>query len=312
VQKPFELLVAGEINPDLILSDPNLEARFGQTETLVKEAALTIGSSSVIFACGAARLGLKTAFIGVVGKDLFGEFMLQAMATRGIDTSPVILDAQQQTGMSVILNRGPDRAILTHLGSMNALRASDLSDDLLSKTAHLHISSYFLQTKLQPGLPSLLHRAHSLGLTVSLDTNWDPKEAWKGLNELLPLTDIFLPNQNEALAISGSADIEQALGVLSKVCPTVAIKLGREGAIAQHGKEIIRLPALPVRVVDTVGAGDSFDAGFLFGRLQGWDLESSLALGIVYGSLSTTKPGGTDGQPNLEEALQALPKILSS
>ncbi|HEY44693.1 MAG TPA: carbohydrate kinase family protein, partial [Anaerolineae bacterium] len=184
----YDVLVAGELNPDLILSDPNLEPQFGQVEVMVETAELTIGSSSAIFACGAARLGLKVIFIGVVGEDMFGRFMLNALEQRGVDMSSVIISPTQKTGLSVILSRGTDRAILTHSGAISVLQSEMVIDDLLKKARHLHVASYFLQTDLQPGLADLFRRARSLGLTTSLDTNWDPTGAWAGIDAILPLT----------------------------------------------------------------------------------------------------------------------------
>ena len=180
----FDLLVAGEINPDLILTG-DVNPEFGQVEKLLDSASLTVGSSSAIFACGAARLGLKVAFIGVCGDDIFGRFMFDEMQNRGVDVSHVIITKGGQTGLSVLLNRGVDRAILTHPGLIAALRASDIPDVLLQNTRHLHVASYFLQTNLQPDLPALFRRARRLGLTTSLDTNYDPTELWVGFDELL-------------------------------------------------------------------------------------------------------------------------------
>ena len=305
----FDILVAGEINPDLILSG-NVIPEFGQVEQLVDSADLTVGSSSAIFACGAARLGLKVAFVGVCGADIFGRFMLDELSRRGVDVAAVIVDPDQPTGLSVILNRpggAPGgRAILTHLGAINRLRAGQVPRALLQKTRHLHVASYFLQTALRPGLPELFQRAHAFGLTTSLDTNWDPSGAWSGFGELLGQVDVFLPNQNEAMAISGASTLETALQILGGKCRVVAVKCGREGALACQEGKIIRAAALPVQVVDTVGAGDSFDAGFLFGWLKGWSLEKALALASACGSLSTRAAGGTSAQPGLEEAMQYL------
>jgi sugar/nucleoside kinase (ribokinase family) len=301
----FDILVAGEINPDLILSG-DVTPEFGQVEKLVDSAVLTIGSSSAIFACGAARLGLKVAFVGLCGEDIFGRFMLNELSRRGVDVSGVMVDPAQQTGLSVILNRGVQggRAILTHLGAISRLKAEQVSDRLLQKSRHLHVASYFLQTALQPGLPELFQRAHKLGLTVSLDTNWDPSGEWRGFDELLSQTDAFLPNQNEALAISDATSLEAALHFLGQRSRVVTIKCGEEGALACQGDEIARVPALPVQVVDTVGAGDSFDAGFLYGWLNGWSLDKSLALAAACGSLSTRAAGGTSAQPTLDEAMK--------
>lgn len=301
--KSYDILVAGEINPDLVLTGDVIPA-FGQAEQLVNSASFSIGSSSAIFACGAARLGLRVGFVGICGDDLFGHFMLDEMARRQVDTAPVIVDPSVQTGMSVILSAPSDRAILTNIGSMDRLRADQVTDEVLARSRHLHIASYFLQTALQPGLPELFGRAHMLGLTTSLDPNWDPSGKWSGFDELLPYVDVFLPNQNEAMALSGATNIEQALADLTEKCPRVGIKLGPQGAIAGDGSESVFSPALKVNVVDTTGAGDSFDGGFLYGFLNGWDLERSLKLGIACGSLSTRKAGGTTAQATLEEALQ--------
>jgi len=299
--KLFDLLVAGEINPDLILTG-DVEPVFGQAEKLIDSADLEVGSSSAIFACGAARLGLKVAFAGVCGDDLFGRFMLAEMTKRDIDISHTIIDPALQTGLSVILNRGVDRAILTHPGCIAALRAGQVTDDLMEQCLHLHVASYFLQTALQPGLPDLFTRAHTLGLTTSLDPNWDPSGEWRNLDALLRLVDVFLPNAAEARALSGAATVEAALDDLGRICNTVAGKLGEKGAIAVRAGRHARAPAPQVTVVDTVGAGDSFNAGFLYGWLKGWALEEALQLGAACGSLSTRAAGGPAAQPSLDEA----------
>jgi sugar/nucleoside kinase (ribokinase family) len=301
----FDILVAGEINPDLILTG-DVSPEFGQVEKLVDSAVLTIGSSSVIFACGAARLGLRVAFIGVCGDDIFGRFMLDEMQKRGVDVSKVSFRSDGQTGLSIILNRGTDRAILTHTGLIAALRTSDISDALLQNTRHLHVASYFLQTNLQPDLPGLFRRARAFGLTTSLDTNYDPSESWAGFDELLSVTNVFLPNEKELLSLSREATLDLAIDKLESNVETLAIKLGAEGALGVCGGEKIRVVSIPVNVVDTVGAGDSFDAGFLYGYLNGWTLEKSLRLGCICGGLSTQRAGGTEGQPVLEEALAYL------
>lgn len=298
----FDILVAGEINPDLILTG-DVKPEFDQVEKLVDSAVLTVGSSSAIFACGAARLGLKVAFIGVCGDDVFGRFMLDEMQKRHVDVSNVIV-REGQTGLSVILVSGADRAILTHTGLIAALKASDITDGLLCQARHLHVASYFLQTNLQPGLFGLFQRARQLGLTTSLDTNYDPSEKWVGVNELLSVTNVFLPNKKEATSLVGMADIETAADRLGQRVETLAVKLGAEGAIGVHASQKVKVASIPVKVVDTVGAGDSFNAGFLYGYLHQWGLTKSLRLACVCGALSTQKAGGTEAQPTLDEAMK--------
>ena len=301
----FDILVAGEINPDLILTG-DVNPEFGQVEKLIDSASLTIGSSSAIFACGAARLGLRIAFIGVCGDDIFGRFMLDEMQKRGVEVSQVLVRKDGQTGLSLILNRGADRAILTYPGLIPALRASDIPNEILKAARHLHVASYFLQTNLQPDLPALFRRAHTFGLTTSLDTNYDPTELWTGFDELLSVTNVFLPNEKEALSLARESTIDLAVKHLRSKVETVAIKLGAEGALGVCNGERARVASVPVEVVDTVGAGDSFDAGFLYGYLNEWSLEKSLQFACVCGSLSTQHAGGTDGQPTLAVAMTFL------
>jgi sugar/nucleoside kinase (ribokinase family) len=303
--KPYDILVAGEINPDLILTG-DVVPEFGQVEKLVDSASLTIGSSSAIFASGAARLGLKVVFIGVCGNDVFGRFMLDEMEKRGVDVSNVIIREGEPTGLSVILNQGTDRAILTHSGSIAALQASEISDALLQRARHLHVASYFLQKNLQRDLPGLFGRARAMGLTTSLDTNYDPSELWTGFDELLAVTNVFLPNEKEALSLSGESRTDLAGDALGSKVETLAIKLGAEGALGVCNGEKVQVASIPVNVADTVGAGDSFDAGFLYGYLNGWPLEKSLQLACICGALSTQRAGGTKGQPTLSEALASL------
>ena len=305
MKKPFDILVAGEINPDLILTG-DVKPEFDQVEKLVTSATLTVGSSSVIFACGAARLGLRVAFIGVCGDDVFGRFMLAEMQKRNVNVDHVIIRTAGQTGLSVILNREADRAILTHPGLIADLQASDIADSLLAQTRHLHVASYFLQTKLQPDLPALFQRAHALGLSTSLDTNYDPSEKWMGFDDLFAITNVFLPNEAEAKSLTGAENVEEAANRLGSKVEALALKLGKDGALGISKSQRVRVESIPAKVVDTVGAGDSFDAGFIYGYLNGWELKKSLQLACVCGALSTQRAGGTEGQPTLQEALAFL------
>lgn len=305
--KKYDLLVIGEINPDLILRGADVVPRFGQAEKMVDEAVMTIGSSSAIMACAASRLGLHTAFLGVVGDDPFGRFMLGAMQERGVDTAHCLVDEALATGVSVVLSQGEDRAILTHLGAISALRAEQIDPSLLDRARHLHVGGYFLLDDLRPDLPALFRSARQAGLSTSLDTNWDPRDTWNGgLESLLRYTDVLLPNAAEAMRISGTSDVEDALAALSRSVPTLGVKLGGAGGRAVRGAERVFADALEVEVVDTTGAGDTFDAGFLYGYLNGWTLEEALRLACACGSLSTRAPGGTEAQPTLEEARAAL------
>jgi sugar/nucleoside kinase (ribokinase family) len=303
--RPFDIIVVGELNADLILSG-DVDPAFGQVEKLVSSADLTVGSSAGIFACGAARLGLRVAFSGLLGADTFGSFMRQSLAERGVDPRGVRFDPALASGLSVILSRGNDRAILTYPGSIPLLSYADIDLDLLGQARHLHLGSYYLLDRLRPDVPRLFAEAHRRGLTVSIDTNYDPLLEWDGgVREALAGADLFFPNETELLAISRKADLRAGMQAIASLGPGVIVKRGAAGAAGLWRGETREAGSIPVRVADTVGAGDSFDAGFLAGFLRpepGWGFETCLRLGCICGALSTRKPGGTQAQPTLEEA----------
>lgn len=303
----FDIVAVGEINADLILTG-DVTPAFGQAEKLLSDARLFIGSSAAIFACGAARLGLRTAIIGKVGRDIFGRFMVDALNQRGVDTSGVVVDPNIPTGLSVILCKGADRAILTFPGTISALRYSEISLPLVRAARHLHLASFFLLDGLRPDVPRLFEEARRSGATVSMDTNFDPAETWNGgVREALRHVDVFLPNAVEARGVAGTGSTDAAINWLAASDRLVAVKLGEQGAAAKQGATPAISQAAPaVEVVDAVGAGDSFDAGFVFGFLSGWDPRRSLELGVTCGSLSTRKAGGADAQPDLAEAMRFI------
>ncbi len=301
----LDLLVLGDVNPDLVLRG-DVRPAFGQVEQLV-EHTLVVGGSGAITACGAARLGLRTALCGVVGDDPFGAFMVGALSERGVGTAGIVTGGRGPTGLSVILSDGTDRAILTSPGTVEALSADDVDLDLVRSARHVHVSSYFLQRSLRPGLASLFEEAHRAGATTSVDPNWDASGGWDDwLLELLPHTDVFLPNAAEAIAIARVEVAEDAARTLGTHGGIVAVKLGEIGAVAAQGDELVHTGAPRVDVVDAVGAGDSFDAGFIAGLLASWPLSRCLGLAVACGALSTRAVGGTGGQPTMAEALEAL------
>lgn len=312
MEREFDLLVIGEINPDLVLTG-DVAPAFGQVEKMADDALLTVGSSSCIFACGAARLGLRTAFIGKVGDDDFGRFMRTQLSQRGVDVSGIKVDPRLKTGLSVILSSGDDRAILTYGGSIHELRLEDIDLGFLPRARHLHIGSFYMLDHLRRHAPDLFSQAHAQGLSTSLDTNYDPSERWQGgLQETLPVTDVFFPNKTELLAISGETSLDGALAKLAQGERIVAAKLGAQGGVARQGAQQVSAPALKVNLVDTTGAGDSFDAGFIYAFLSGWDLAPALQMACVCGSLSTRASGGVEAQATLEEALQVIASLHQS
>ncbi|HEX7398229.1 MAG TPA: carbohydrate kinase family protein, partial [Candidatus Limnocylindrales bacterium] len=247
--RDIDVLVLGEINPDVVVRATDPTPSFGQVERFVDSIDLVIGSSSAIFACGAARLGLRTAFVGVVGDDPMGRFMLDALRARGVDVAGCRVDRDAPTGASVILTSGSDRAILTAPGTMPLLRDEDIPEALVARARHVHVGSVFQLDALRPRLAARLAAAHRAGLTTSADCNWDPRETWDGgLWEILRDTDVFLPNAAEATRITGTTDVEAAARALVAAGPrVVAVKCGTDGAIAvARDGTLTRVPSLAV------------------------------------------------------------------
>jgi sugar/nucleoside kinase (ribokinase family) len=290
----FDITIAGELNLDLILYGFP-ESLPPERELLASDMSLTLGSSSAIVAHNLAALGSKVGFTSCVGIDDFGKVALDRLGAIGVDVSTVATLANEKTGLTVILPREKWRNILTYPGTIAKLTEQLLNFEFLSSARHFHVSSYFLQTGLQPFIPELLNRLKAAGLTVSLDTNDDPTDQWRnGIEQILPLIDVFLPNEREAMKVTQTSSLEQAIAKLSEIVPLVVVKLGSSGAMAFRGTERVKSPAIKTDCVDPVGAGDSFDAGFLHAFVRGEELAACLESGNLAGALSVTRPGGTE------------------
>lgn len=298
----LDLLVIGDVNPDVIVSSPGLQPQFGQVEQLVDSACLVLGGSAAITAVGAARLGLRVGICGVVGADDLGQLMMVRLVGAGVDVEHLRSDTATPTGMSVIINRGDDRAVLTATGTISSLSPDDLAA-LPDRTArHVHAASYYLMSQeFRSALPREFGRFRAARVTTSLDTNWDPEGRWN-LAALLAETNIFLPNEAELTAIARSPILSRAIEALSENTCDVVVKRGDQGGVARVGGRSFRvLRTPPVDFVDAVGAGDTFNAGYLSGLLLERDAARCLAMGVIAGTLSTAASGGTDAQPSLDE-----------
>jgi len=291
----FDVTVAGELNLDLILYGVPEELP-RERELLAERMMLTLGGSSSIVAHNLAALGNRVGFQSRIGDDRFGQIALEQLQQSGVDVSRVRrVTGATKTGLTVILQRQAWRNIVTYAGTIAELCWEDLDLDYLADSRHFHLCSYYLQRALRPRVGELFQRLKSSGLTLSLDTNDDPDDEWQGgLYDILRYVDVFLPNEREARKAAGTEDLELAIRKLAELVPVVVVKLGRDGAMAQRGTERFISPAQIVDAVDPVGAGDSFDAGFIHQYLRGADMPACLASGNMAGAFSTTRSGGTD------------------
>ena len=297
----FDVTIAGELNLDLILYGLP-EQLPPERELLADRMMLTLGSSSAIVAHNLAALGSRVGFQSRIGDDPLGQIAIERLQQGGVDVSHVRrVRGSTTTGLTVILHHEAWRNILTYAGTIAEMSWEDLDLDYLADSRHFHFSSYYLQRALRPRVGELFQRLKARGLTISLDTNDDPDDQWEGgLHDVLRHVDVFLPNEREACKAAGTEDLEAAIHKLSKLVPLVVVKLGRKGSLAQRGTERFTSPSREVVAVDSVGAGDSFDAGFLPEYVRGSDLVKCLASGNRAGALSTTRPGGTEAFRDVE------------
>jgi sugar/nucleoside kinase (ribokinase family) len=293
--KTFDIAIAGEINLDLILYGlPSVMPM--ERELLGTDFRITLGSSSAILAHNLGVLGAQVGFITRVGSDPLGKIALERVRESKVDLSRIVIGkGPTSTGVTILLPHGKERHILTYLGTMAELTVEDLDLDYLKSARHFHLSSLFLQRALVPSLPRLFQELKSAGLTISLDTNDDPDDQWNGvLDELLDLVDILLPNEDEACRIAHTQTADEAIEVLAKRVPCVVVKRGPQGSIARAGGQTFIASPVAVSPLDTIGAGDSFNAGFLFAWLRNLPLEQCVRAGNITGALSTLRPGGTE------------------
>jgi sugar/nucleoside kinase (ribokinase family) len=288
------VIVVGELNVDLILNRIDSFPEMGK-EKLAKEMTLTLGSSSAIFASNLSSLGSEVSFLGKIGQDSFGDLVISSLESKGVNTDLVIRSESLKTGATIVLNYDEDRAMVTHGGAMEALKIEDISESVLKNAQHLHFSSYFLQPGLKKTIGDLFKMAKRLGLTTSFDAQWDPNEKWDlDLYSVLPSVDVLLPNKQELLNLTQKSTIDDALEFLSPVANTIAVKLGNKGSIVYSNNEkSIKEPFLNTDVVDAIGAGDSFNAGFIHKFIQKCTIEECQEFGNLTGAISTTAAGGT-------------------
>lgn len=290
-----EVVVVGELNLDLILYGLPRELALDR-ELLANGLALTLGSSSAIFAHNLATLGTRVGFVSKIGDDALGQIALQKLAAAGVNVSRVKQGSgKTQTGLTVVLPYPLHRYILTYPGTMFEMRYSDIDMGYLRGARHLHLSSFFLHRALRPQILELFRQAKNLGLTTSLDTNDDPENKWGAdLLEVLKYVDLFFPNDREAKKIAHTDDLSRAINELAARCKVVVVKRGGAAAICRSGDEQWSLAPPQVAAIDDVGAGDTFDAGFVHLYLRGANLEDCLAFANIAAAFSVTKEGGTE------------------
>lgn len=300
-EKQFDVLVVGELNIDLILDGLQQFPELGK-EILADKMIYTLGSSSAIFASNLSTLGVLVNYCGCIGNDDFGEKVIKDLNAKNVSTNNIIRSTTSNTGITVACNYSQSRAMVTYAGAMNELGEKDISDEMLTQAKHLHVSSVFIQPSLKSGLTKLFKRAKQFGLTTSLDPQWDPSEQWQcDWQSLLPYVDVFLPNIEELKNITQKTTIKDAVTSIKNTANIIVVKNSVEGATVFYKDEVIEQAAfINNDFADAIGAGDSFDAGFIRNYIKKKTLKECAELGAVCGAVNTTCNGGTTAFKDME------------
>jgi sugar/nucleoside kinase (ribokinase family) len=301
--RKYDIAAIGELNVDVIMNGIESEPEIGK-EKFAQDMTVTLGSSTAIFAANAASLGSRVCFVGMIGRDSFGHLVRTSLEARGVDTS-YLVEGDVPTGASICMSYGEDRAVLTYQGAMDVMGLEDMDLSVFDQAKHIHLSSIFMQSGILRDLERILDLAASKGVTVSLDTQWDPVEKWAfDYKRLLPKITIFMPNEKELQCLTGKADLESAISAVEPYLGcAMMLKCGSKGSILiKKDGSRTGLPAFLNRdVVDAIGAGDSCNSGFVSAFVKGLPLEECQRTGNLTGAVNTTAAGGTGAFTSLED-----------
>lgn len=311
--KRYDIAAIGELNVDVILNKIDGFPEMGK-EKFAGDMLLTLGSSTAIFAANASSLGSKVCFVGMVGKDSFGTLVKESLEAKGVATDYLIENPTTATGATIVMSYDEDRANLTYQGAMDIMGFEDIDKSVFENTRHIHLSSLFMQSALLRDIDKVLESAVKNGVTVSLDTQWDPAEKWAlDYKKVLPHITIFLPNEKELQALTATESLEEAIeAVLPYLGCAMVVKMGSKGSllIRKDGSRNMLPSFLNRNVVDAIGAGDSFNSGFVSAFVKGLPLEQCQEIGNMTGALNTTAAGGTGAFTSPEEIEQRAIKLF--
>lgn len=311
VHTDYDVLVYGPVFCDIIFTDlPGLPVL--GTELFAGDLTATVGGSAIV-AAGLHRLGARVGLIADLGTDPFSRIVRAELDAIGLDRSLIREHPQPLPRTTVALSFPADRAFVTRFAQPQT--PPDLAAVLASHPArHLHICSFLAALET----PNAADLAHAAGMTVSFDPGWDDVALHDArLAALVKRLDIFLPSRMELCHMAGTDDPARAAAHIARTMPASALLVMKQGAagataFSGDGRPCAHVGVLPVTPVDTTGAGDAFDAGFLYAYVNNNPVEQCMRYGAVCGGLSTTGRGGIDALPVRTEVDAWLPKLPSS
>ena len=310
--KSKRILFIGDLNVDILMGGL---AQFPvpDREITCETFEITIGSAAAICACAYASLGGDAAFCGLAGSDQYGEYMIKGLRSFGINTDLIERSDAVATGVTVNLIESGRRTQVTYPGTIAAFDGHQLNSSIVGRFDHIHIAGPYQQTTFRPRITEFLKPCRGQSVTTSLDPQWDQTERWEYADDWLPLLDYLFLNQDEAASVSGLNDPREACAALAERTACPVVKAGKEGSFISLDHRVRLIPTRPVQPVDTTGAGDSFNAGFLFSRLErGGDLASAARFGNALGARSCLFSGGVNARTKVPDVEAFLKRPVTS
>lgn len=305
-EKKWDVYVYGDINIDLVI--PNIDKFPPPGQEQVTEKMYTyVGGGAALFTMGIGKLGLYPVFQGLIGDDCYGTFIKEELKKTNVDTKLLVTTDREKTGISISFTNENDRSFLTYEGTNQAIDITNIKLDLVNQAKHLHVTGYDGKKNHTKYLEILKEVKKQENITISFDVGWDDSGIWyEKIYELFSYIDILFMNEVEAIHYSRKENALEAAKQFAKSGPIAVIKLGKKGSLAVEKELVYHADSYTVKAVDTTGAGDSFNAGFIYGFLKGKQIKECLLCGNVCGALSVTSYGGNTSFPTEEQLIQFL------
>lgn len=300
-EKEWDVYVYGDVNIDLVIPGVEQFPAPGQ-EDEVDVMETFVGGGAALFTLGIGKLGLHPVFQATVGDDCYGQLILEELKKRNVDISLLEIAEKQKTGISISFTNEKDRSFLTMRGTNALIDIENVKLEEVKKARHIHVTGYAGSANHDAYFRFLQKIKEETETTVSFDVGWDSTGEWKKeIYEFFPYIDVLFMNETEAIHYGRKETAKEAGRDFAQYCPVVALKLGKEGSIAFADGKMYQKSRYKVEAVDTTGAGDSFNAGFIYGYLSGKTVEECLSCGNACGALSVTALGGNTGFPKEEQ-----------
>jgi len=309
LMKVRDVVSIGNIVVDFVAANVSEMPKWGQLVEVGEPIRSSVGGNSGIFSCVSSRLGLKVSIVGAVGTDFMGDWVVNEMQNFGVDTSYIKQTDTQTSTTLAMANPEGERAFVHYVGSNARLTLEDIDQRLISDSRALMLSAYFIMPGLY-GEPSrkLLAYAKEKGVLTVFDVAWDPHGRWV-LDKILENVDIFIPNIDEAEMLAGTRSAsESSAKFIEMGAKMVVIKMGKEGVFVRSKNETFHIPAFKVKAIDATGAGDTFNASFVYAYLKGWELKKCAIFANAAGALKVTKVGGVSSAPTEKEIMEFIEK----